>query len=184
MPHKEREQNQRTNHTFRHGRFPTKTAVPMDAVVAGSGSRTCTSGSSVIFGGFESLLRATDSLARPVLILTRVPITTIVHIVTSGLSTLAPFKLALLTMLAVVLPFAGTGKMSLGFGLAMRRVTTTKVGVGRLARVLELVAAHLAANTRGASSGINFKCKKKSESELASGNVGECNGAYIVLALE
>lgn len=114
----------------------------MDGVVAGSSSRTGTSGSSVIFRGFEPLLRATDNLVRPVLILTRDPITT-VCIVTGGLSTLAP--LALLAVLTVALPSTGTGEMSLVIELALRRVMTTEVGVGRLARVVEVVAAHSAA---------------------------------------
>jgi hypothetical protein len=85
----ERKQRQLTNHTFRKGGLP-KAAISMDVVVARSGSRAGTSGSSVISRGFEPVLGTTDNLAGPVPGLTWIPVatTTVGGAVKTGLSTL------------------------------------------------------------------------------------------------
>ena len=83
-------------------------------------------------------MRTTDNLA-PVPSLAGFPVTTGVGVVAGGLSALAP--LALLAMLIVILSSIGTGGAGLFIELATSRVTTIKVGVSRLARVLEWVAA-------------------------------------------
>jgi hypothetical protein len=80
-------------------------------------------------------LRAINNLAL-VPSLVGFPVTTEVGVFASGLSTLAP--LTLLAVLIVILSSTGTGLL---VELATSRVMTIKVGVSRLARVPERVAA-------------------------------------------